>query len=224
MQLIDGNTATHGLAILAGEQTQGKGQRGRVWASEPGQNLLLSIIVTPTVGLTAQFSFNAMICVAITNVLQKLCAGCRLAIKWPNDIIVNDKKAGGILIENVVRGNVWTHAIIGIGINVLQTDFDGLPHATSLKIASGLNHNLEELALLLRSQILQALSVGPAGVLEKYNALLYKRGELQLFTGGLDDRVEARIAKACTDGTLEVQHADGSIQHLKHGVLTWVYN
>ena len=101
MQLIDANKAQHGLTIVAQKQLAGKGQRGNTWADTPGESLLMSIIAMPDRAIHEQFVFSASVAVAIAKVLQKLNNNWQVNVKWPNDIIVNDKKAGGILIENV---------------------------------------------------------------------------------------------------------------------------
>lgn len=225
MQLIDGNTAQHGMTITARSQTHGKGQRGRVWADEPGNSLLMSVIVQPVHSLSQQFLFNAAISVAIAKVLQNIAAEMPVYIKWPNDLILNDKKAGGILIENVLRGANWSYSVIGIGINVLQLHFPPeLPHATSLLAATGNICDIPHLARQIRAAIIRAVSTtaNDAAALAEYNAMLYRRGQQQLF---IRDETElyANIVGALPDGTLQVQHADGALQAIQHGQMVWVY-
>ena len=120
MQLIDANKAQHGLTIVTQSQSEGKGQRGKTWLDAPGQSLLMSIIIHPKKEINDQFVFNAAVAVAIANVLQKSNHNWDIRIKWPNDIIINAKKAGGILIENILRGSRWTHSVVGLGLNVKQ--------------------------------------------------------------------------------------------------------
>src|SRR6187399_2669256 len=92
MQLIDADKAVHGLTILAGRQTAGKGQRGRIWSDEPGESLLMSIIVRPTFDLQAQPLFLAAIAVTIADTISQLLPEDSVRIKWPNDILIGDKK------------------------------------------------------------------------------------------------------------------------------------
>ncbi len=226
MRLIDGNKAQHGLTIVARRQTQGKGQRGKTWQDEPGHSLLMSLIVTPKHLLNQQFAFNAAIAVAIANVLQKLDEHWKVNIKWPNDIIINDKKAGGILIENVLRGSNWTHSVIGLGLNVSQEQFpDELPFAISLKIGSGTNFEVNEILYVIRNSILQALNAttGPAEQMAAYNKLLYKRGRQQVFIEG-DKKWNATIIEALENGLLSVQQENGTINHFAHGQVLWDYS
>src|SRR5688572_17585879 len=138
MQLIDADKAEHGLTILAARQTAGKGQRGRSWSDEAGQSLLMSIILRPRFDLQQQPQFLAAIAVTVADSIQQLMPEQPVSIKWPNDILIADKKAGGILIENVVRGQAWPWSVVGIGINVGQTELPAfLPNATSLRVVVG---------------------------------------------------------------------------------------
>ena len=110
MALIRGNDvperqgeAQHGTAIFSHEQTAGKGQRGKEWISEKGSNIVLSILLNPyPLALTDQFKLSVCVAVSIHELLSKY-AGDETKIKWPNDLYWRDRKAGGVLIENIVR-------------------------------------------------------------------------------------------------------------------------
>lgn len=223
MHLVDADTAQPGMTIVAKEQTQGKGQRGRQWKDSPGESLLTSIICTPECPLDRQFVFNAAVAVSIAEVLTGLWEHWDIRIKWPNDIIINDKKAGGILIENVLRGSNWTYSIIGLGLNIRQSAFpDELPFATSLKIASGRDFEIKTILEAVRSTILGNTcgSLDPDGIMEEYNSYLYRRGGEQKFTNGSEEW-KVVIQSAGANGMLQVQLADGSILHYNHGVAQW---
>ncbi len=225
MQLIDGNKAQPGMTIVAKAQTNGKGQRGKSWIDAPGESLLMSVIVSPKHQLTEQFLFNASITAAIANVLQKLHKGWQINIKWPNDIIVNDKKAGGVLIENVLRGNSWTHSVVGLGLNINQESFPAeLPFATSLKIASGQSFDINEVMLLIRDQILENIAhpMADKELVDSYNRLLFKRGRQQVFMDATG-KWQATVLNALPNGTLEVQLDSGDIVHYHHGQILWDY-
>lgn len=225
MGLIDADKAQPGLTVLAGMQTQGKGQRGRKWEDIPGQSLLMSLVITPIYGLDEQFVFNAAITCAIANSLLNLYENWNINIKWPNDIVVNDKKAGGVLIENVLRGNKWAYSVLGFGLNVLQDSFPmELPYATSLKVQSGINFKIIELCKILRKEILTQVygRTDKISVIKQYNELLYRRGEMQRFTSD-GKEWSARIVEALPNGQLLVQLEDGSITTYTHGSVTWVW-
>ena len=225
MSLIDGNKAQHGMVIVAESQTNGKGQRGRTWIDEPGQSLLMSMITYPKHPLTDQFLFNACVSVAIAKVLQKIHNDWQVRIKWPNDIIVNDKKAGGVLIENVIRGSLWTHSVIGLGLNIRQENFpDSLPFATSLKIASGKDFTKRAVLHDIQQSVMLAVDniAPPAEQIALYNQLLYKMGQKQGFSD-ISGNWQATILNAMPDGSLQVQLNNGDIVAYTHGQVLWNY-
>ena len=129
MGQIKEGLAKSGSCVLANFQTHGKGQHGRVWESSNGQNLLCSYILELKTldrlknwAPTDQIGFSAAIAIGVRAFFAGF-AGVETKIKWPNDLYFRDRKAGGILIENLVRGKEWTWAVIGIGINVNQSSF-----------------------------------------------------------------------------------------------------
>ncbi len=136
--------AQHGMAIFTHEQVAGKGQRGKTWNTEKGANIALSILINPQgLSINNQFYLSACAAVVVHEFFSKY-AGDETKIKWPNDLYWQDRKAGGILIESVIRGSdlgvgSWPWAIIGIGININQTSFEGLPNPVSLKQITGKN-------------------------------------------------------------------------------------
>ena len=226
MQLIDADKAQPGMVITALNQTAGKGQRGKTWADVPGQSLLMTMIVAPRHHLAEQTVFNAAVACAIANVLQKLHKDWRLHIKWPNDIIINDKKAAGILIENVLRGSRWAYAVIGIGLNVRQTAFPGdLPNATSLAVESGQIMELQPILNELQHAI-NAATCYPAAAgetMSMFNQYLYKRDQPQAFS--TDGQLWMGIVRQVwPDGTLEVEHGNGECIRYRHGQIVWEWN
>ena len=129
MAQIKAGLAKSGSCFRADYQTHGKGQHGRVWESSKGQNILCSYILelekldglkkwTPA----DQIGFSAAIALGARAFFAAF-AGSETKIKKPNDIYFSDRKAGGILIENLVRGQEWTWTVIGIGMNINQTEF-----------------------------------------------------------------------------------------------------
>ena len=126
-----------GTLIHTDLQTAGKGQRGAAWLADSGQNLTASIILKPVfLPLHKQFLLYKITALACYDTITELCANSQIdiKIKWPNDILVNFKKVAGILIENNIQHNLLQWSVIGVGINLNQTDFHNLPHASSLKL------------------------------------------------------------------------------------------
>lgn len=183
MEQLQAKMAEHGAAFFADLQTQGKGQMGKQWASEPGQNLLLSVILnTAQLNMGHQFALSAATALACYDFLSRYIPS-ELTIKWPNDLYWRDRKAGGILIENQISGGIWTYAVAGMGININQTDFAGIhKKVVSLKQITGENHTPVELAKVLckdlerRYQQLLGHS-GPEHILADYNAVLYQKDQ-----------------------------------------------
>jgi len=139
---------TEGTVIMADDQYAGKGQAGNIWKSEAGKNLTCSILLCPTfLPPKTQFSLNIAVSLAIIQLLKPL-LGEELSIKWPNDIYYKDKKLGGILIENIIRGTTWKHAIVGIGINVNQLKFE-TDKACSLKALTNKHLDIHQLLISL---------------------------------------------------------------------------
>ncbi len=120
---------------MAVDQHDGRGQKGTLWQSEPGKNLTFSLLLIPTfLDPKQQFVLTAAISLAVARWMESLIPG-NVKIKWPNDIFVGDRKIGGILIENILKGKTWKSAVVGIGININQTLFptEIQQHATSVK-------------------------------------------------------------------------------------------
>lgn len=132
------STIPEGFAWVAGQQSAGRGQRGNTWQAEPDQNLLLSFLLKPSHSLLEnQFYLSKAVALGILNGLQQWATEnygekLPLAIKWPNDLYLDGKKLGGILIENNFQAGQWTFSIVGIGLNINQTNFADL-RACSLK-------------------------------------------------------------------------------------------
>ncbi|RYY71623.1 MAG: biotin--[acetyl-CoA-carboxylase] ligase [Chitinophagaceae bacterium] len=175
--------ASHGMAWFAREQTAGKGQRGKQWHSEPGDNILLSIICKPAKAFISNpFFLSALIATTCNEFLQKI-TGESFYIKWPNDLYWRDRKTGGILIENKYQGDNWNWAVIGIGINVNQTMFaSDLKKPVSIKEVSGKEQfDPQRLASELHEYILEKINTAEESdfteILEKYNLFLYKKDE-----------------------------------------------
>lgn len=120
-----------GTVVSAKNQILGKGQTGNVWLTEKDKNLTFSVITHPNIMAKHAFYLNIIASLAVQKSLSDL--NIKVKIKWPNDILVNQKKIGGILIENQINGNKINQSIIGIGLNINQTVFDSTIKATSIK-------------------------------------------------------------------------------------------
>ncbi|MEM9022424.1 MAG: biotin--[acetyl-CoA-carboxylase] ligase [Bacteroidota bacterium] len=147
---IRGERLPEGTVIVARDQTAGKGQKGNRWETAPGMNLTCSLVFYPRfLPVTQQFCLTKCVSLAVRDTLQEFTKEV-VRIKWPNDLYAGNRKIGGILIENSLRGSQLQHAVVGIGINVNQTRFpDTLPGAISLQHLTGNVVDLEEILELL---------------------------------------------------------------------------
>jgi len=182
MAKVHAGMASHGMAWFANEQTKGKGQRSKGWQAEPGKNIILSIVLKPQPIFRAQpFYLSSLIAIACAEFLQKT-SSQNISIKWPNDLYWRDRKAGGILIENLYVGTQWKWAVVGMGININQTLFDtDLNNPVSLQEIAGKELNPELLARQLHHYILDKVKASTEEsiklLLPAYNDRLFKKGE-----------------------------------------------
>ncbi|MEP7278111.1 MAG: biotin--[acetyl-CoA-carboxylase] ligase [Bacteroidota bacterium] len=196
--------AKHGDAFFAMTQLNGKGQRGKHWLTEPGTNIIITLVLRPNgLKLQQQFRLNLAVALAIHDFFA-LYAGEETSIKWPNDIYWRDRKAGGILIENIIgmdRGaetrqgtpegenhepltDGWQWSVVGTGININQTVFpEQIRNAVSLKQITGKDWDIIELAELLCGYVLERYNQMVAGkdLLPQYNLHLYKKDQVVVF-------------------------------------------
>jgi BirA family transcriptional regulator, biotin operon repressor / biotin---[acetyl-CoA-carboxylase] ligase len=175
------NGVMNGMAVLAYHQTEGKGQRGKNWQSPKGESLSLSIVLKPDFLLATQgFSLLSAIAVAVANVLESY-MGDETKIKWPNDLFWRNRKVGGILIENVVKGTHFSYAVAGIGINVSQKSFPPfLENPVSIKQVTGKELSIKDLALKIQQAVVDAvemLEINTAAFYDAYNQKLFKRDQ-----------------------------------------------
>ena len=183
MRQVQQGFAAHGAVYFAYSQTAGKGQREKQWISKPGENIMFSAVLN-TNGLlvSAQFHLSMVTALAAYDLFCKY-AGDQTKIKWPNDIYWRDRKAAGILIENIIRGQEWQWAVAGIGININQTEFDAsLLHAVSLKQITGKTFErvvlAKELCQKIETRFVQLKAEGIQTIVKNYNEVLYKKDEV----------------------------------------------
>lgn len=133
-----------GTVVITANQTAGRGQRGNTWVVEPGKNLTFSLFLKPTfLKVEEQFFLTIIISLAITDTLHQV-SNTETKIKWPNDILVNEKKICGILIENSLSQSGIQQTIVGIGLNVNQDNFS-IDTATSVRTILGIDQELNSI-------------------------------------------------------------------------------
>ncbi len=195
MQQVHAGMAEHGQVWFALEQTAGKGQRGKSWKGAVAENILMSVVLeTGKLTIAQQFRLSAAMAVGVRNFFAWH-AGAGTFIKWPNDLYWGDRKAGGILIENVIGGSStadrrplavdsnWKWAVVGIGININQAVFpDYLPNPISLNHITHQKYEMMELVnglcQCLQEQWELLINGQWDAIFEAYNLHLYKKGQL----------------------------------------------
>jgi len=172
IELSKESTLPNGSSVVAMNQTMGKGQRLATWTAQAGKNLTCSTIFYPSIEIKDAFNLNIAASLAVRNVLKDL--GIEAEIKWPNDILVKEKKICGILVENVLQGKKVSQSVIGVGLNINQSDFEDLPNATSIY----LEKDIEFEVLEVHEQFLKYLDFW-LDWMEQKNFSLLKKNYLQ---------------------------------------------
>ena len=208
--LIREGLAKDGMVIFTEEQTQGRGQKNKKWESSKGDNIMLSAILDATwLSIQDQFQLSCATALACSDFFSKY-AGDETCIKWPNDLYWRDRKAGGILIENVIKGNIWENAIVGIGININQTAFNQMKNKpVSLKQITGKSFEIQALAKELCNYLNTRYKELRNGDFEKhlhlYNERLFKRNEVVTLKKG-NEQFQTTIEGVNKNGELMAQY------------------
>lgn len=210
-------------AVFTDHQTDGRGQYDRKWQANARENLLCSLIIPleqVTLAPEKLFIWNMYITAVIRQALDSQVRD-QVQIKWPNDLIINGKKVGGILIQNTYSGSTISSSIIGIGINVNQTAFDeSLPYATSLKVIDNIHRNpvriLYEIAATIEeASIISDALKNPDFILNLYNKHLYKLGDQVTCIDPDGNPIIGELSGVDAQGKLllAVDHADLALNH-----------
>lgn len=167
-----------GIVIRADYQSAGKGHQGSTWMSQRGKNLLFSVLLTP-VSLPAEeaFHLSRIVSLSLIELLGKQRINAK--IKWPNDILVGSRKICGILIENSITGGAISRAVLGIGLNVNQEQFDAsIPAPTSMILEKGCHFDIQPLLTEFRRILGKWYGILLEGqgdrIMDRYRACLYR--------------------------------------------------
>jgi|SRR6478672_3081306 len=202
--------------VVTETQTKGRGQMGASWVSESGKNLIMSVLVKDViVNPDVVFQLNVAVALSVIEVLENLQIP-NLAIKWPNDILSDEKKVAGILIENRFKSDAKIESVVGIGLNVNQKDFTLLPKASSLSLLMKEEFDIDELLKAVVSRIQQNCELVTAysgqKLWRRYLDYLFKKDVEMLFEGADKNRFHGTILGVTSEGKLEVMLQDKRIQ------------
>ncbi|MBI2912784.1 MAG: biotin--[acetyl-CoA-carboxylase] ligase [Chloroflexi bacterium] len=213
--------APEGTAVLAEEQTAGRGRLGRSWASPAGTNLYLTIVLRPTVERLRSLSIVAPL--AVAEAVEET-TGLSPGIKWPNDVLIRGRKLAGILIENELAGRSVRYSLVGIGLNV-NLDVARVPEiagiATSLRRELGREVSRGDVlaALLNRFEALYLQAPEGPAVLDAWRSRLETLGRQVRATFGR--QVEEGLAEDVdAEGSLILRRPDGSRVSIAAGEVT----
>ncbi len=206
------------FVVTAEKQTLGRGQRGTVWQSAEGKNLLMTIIVCPTtLAVNTSYALSVAAALALKNSMQTF--GLATTLKWPNDLYCNGCKLAGILLETDCEGTDVTQAFIGIGLNVNQTHFDKMERRpTSMAIASGKMFDINKVMCNIMAHFIERYTIiahsNASDMFEEYEKsligyntpLLYRdiNGEFTATIQGIER--DGRILLKCNDGKLRTYY------------------
>ena len=177
---LSNNQLVENFTVVTTEsQTKGKGQMGSVWVSEPSKNLIMSVLIKDfLLDSNTIFDINIVVSVSIIQALKTLNIP-ELSIKWPNDIMSYNKKICGILIENSIKSNAAINSIVGLGLNVNQTNFEHLPKASSLAAICNTTFDKEEILFKIIEKLeqnIQFWNQNKESMWTDYIEKLFKKG------------------------------------------------
>lgn len=206
LELCQQSCPPEGTVVITNQQLSGRGQRGNSWESEPGMNLTFSLILKPTfLAIKDQFMLSIVTSLAVRDYLAELLKKS-VQIKWPNDIIVNEFKICGILIENHLVGGRVCNSVVGVGLNVNQTSFASRK-ATSIAMVEKSTYNLqnvlERLLSVFEARYLQLRHNNIAMLRDDYLAHLYRRHVISSFTA-MGKEFKGEISGIDEQGKLQV--------------------
>lgn len=203
------------VAVTARHQTAGRGQRGNVWSSKDGENLLLSMLVRPGNSLEVANQFLLSQAVAVSLHAAMKCYGIETRLKWPNDIYVGNRKLAGILVELDYSGAFVEQAIVGIGLNVNQTDFPQMDRVpVSMKMLLGKDFPVEDVlseVLCIFNRYYSEMRWGcKEAISAEYRELLLGFGERHRFSDA-DGEFTAVVEGVGPAGHLLLRRDDGTL-------------
>ncbi|MBY0485730.1 MAG: biotin--[acetyl-CoA-carboxylase] ligase [Flavobacteriaceae bacterium] len=204
------------LTVVAKTQTKGKGQMGSTWDSESGKNLIMSTLVKDVLKDIDQiFHLNVAVALSVIHVLDSYNLP-KLSIKWPNDIMSDTKKLGGILIENSFKSDNTIESVVGIGLNVNQNRFDNLPKASSMALVMNKEYDLEtiwqEIIFQIKRNCSLILSNQSSKIWNDYHKYLFKMNVPMPFEDSDKNRFMGIIQGVSSEGMLEVMLEDDTVK------------
>ena len=203
----------NGFYITADYQKSGKCQNNDKWDSNPKENLLISIFLNLDLNIENSFMLNQLASLAVLDTLRQFLEQ-KIEIKWPNDVFVDNKKISGILINNIVKDGLINSSVIGIGINVNQTNFNNKYIATSMKLLNRKDFELNEIEKMLmkniKKQSMILLDKKISLLSSRYNNHLYGKNLYSLFVIN-KKRIYAKVIEVNQNGKIKLMFGDSEV-------------
>lgn len=215
-ELINTSMPKDYTVVMAKNQTNGRGQMGTHWVTQEGKNLTISVFKdTRAFYMKHPFGISMVVALALVKTLEHFSVP-KIKIKWPNDILSDNKKICGILIENVIKKNKLIASIIGIGLNVNQTEFTNLPRASSLRLITGRTYDIDEILYIflehLKPYFEQLIQKDYSGLKIAFEANLFRKNKPSTFKD-TEGNMFTGIIKSVTDsGSLQVLLEDDIVK------------
>ena len=217
----DRDGAPDGSAFLANSQTAGRGRQGRSWLDEPGACLLLSVLLRPPALSPAEAHLLTMLAATAAAAAIESAAGLAVELKWPNDLVVGERKLGGILVETSLLGEIVEAAVVGIGLNV---SLDAASHPQIAESATSIARELQRPAdrIALARELLRQLDSRYAALRAGERAAIFAEWRGRLGTlgrrvevvgavpGAVEERRVVLVEDVAPDGALVARLEDGS--------------
>lgn len=210
--------------IVAEEQTSGRGRLGREWLSASGMGLYFTLLIKPEIEPSRATLITQIVAVAVAEAIETL-TGLTVGIKWPNDLIINNKKVCGILTELSAEMTVVNYLAVGIGINVNQTVFPEAIEVKASSLARLCGHRIDR-RMLLEEVVKRAGVYLPAvtdeNMLDAIHRIYCEKSVTlgrEVHLVGKQDRI-ARVLDITRYGELVVEYPDGSRDFIHHGEVT----
>ena len=202
--------------VVADNQTAGRGQMGAQWDVVEGKNLTFSVFIKNVIfKINEIYLLNVAVAVSLYQVLEKNNLS-KLSVKWPNDIMAENKKIGGILIENTIKGDGDITSIVGIGINVNQMEFSDIPTASSMAIITSQLFDKEQLLEAFIKEIENTvlnMKANSADLWNTYKSNLFKINIPVAFEIANSEQFMGIIKDVNPQGLLVVEREDDSLQY-----------
>lgn len=214
------NGAADGHVVVADRQASGRGSQGRTWQSPGGQDLYVSIVARPRASIATLPTLTLAVGLGVAHAVDDLLGASRARVKWPNDVWVDRKKICGVLVEAGTVGGETSAVVIGIGLNVNRTAFEGELAAlgTSLRLASGAQLERERALASLLLHVERAVdrwaTEGPESIVPAVDARLALRGEPVTHDG-----MPATLLGLAPSGALRLQTDQGPVERVSGRLL-----